>query len=316
MTRDPNPEWLMTFLAVARLGRYTAAAQVLGVNHSTVSRRIAALETAMGGHVLTRTSTGWEATPLGQRAMATAERIEAELRSLVEAQDAGLSGLVRVAAPDAFTALYLVPALAPLQEAHPGLAFELISATQRVRQHRSGVDIEVAVGRPHVRKALATPILEYALALYASPAYLERHGAPATVAELGRHRLNYYIESALQIDELDLAIDRLPEPRPSIRSTGVFAHLAATSAGAGIGLIPDFLAASDPTLVRVLPDDYEHRLAYWAVTREEALRNPAVAASFRAIVAHGAPAGGAGDSGTGDGPAGTGDAAGGVGGPA
>lgn len=65
-------EALMTFLSVARLGRYTAAGEVLGVNHSTVSRRIAALETAMGGRVLVRTAGGWEVTALGRRAVAVA----------------------------------------------------------------------------------------------------------------------------------------------------------------------------------------------------------------------------------------------------
>ena len=283
-TRDPNPEWLMTFLAVARLGRYTAAAQVLGVNHSTVSRRIAALESAMGGHVLTRAAGGWETTALGARAMATAERIEADLRSLVEVDQPGLTGLVRIAAPDAFTALYAAPALAPLQIANAGLSFELLSATQRVRQTRSGVDIEVAVGRPDVRKALATPVFEYALALYASEEYLAEHGEPRTLADMSRHRLNYYIESALQIDELDIAVDELPPTLPSMRSTSVFAHLAATVAGAGIGLMPDYVAGLAPRLRRILAEEYHHPISYWAVTREESLRNPAVAAAFRALV--------------------------------
>lgn len=274
----------MTFLAVARLGRYTAAAQVLGVNHSTVSRRIATLEQAMGGRVLTRTSNGWEASLLGQRAMAAAERIEAELHGLGDAGETGMTGLVRIAAPDAFTALYAVPAIAPLQEANPGLAFELLSATQRVRQHRSGVDIEVAVGRPDVRKALATPVFEYSLALFASVDYLAAHGTPRSISDMAEHRLNYYIESALQIDELDLAVAELPGSPPSIRSTGVFAHLAATVAGAGVGLMPDFLAAREPSLRRVLADEYDHPISYWAVTREESLRNAAVAATFRAIV--------------------------------
>ena len=68
-TREPQLEALMTFLAAARLGRYTAAAEVLGVNHSTVSRRIASLEDAMGGRVLVRTASGWEVTELGRRAL-------------------------------------------------------------------------------------------------------------------------------------------------------------------------------------------------------------------------------------------------------
>ncbi|WP_448002140.1 LysR family transcriptional regulator [Agromyces bauzanensis] len=283
-TRTPDAEGLMTFLAVARLGRYTAAAQVLGVNHSTVSRRIAALEDTMGGRVLTRASGGWAVTPFGHRAIAAAERIEYELRGLVDDGQPGLTGLVRIAAPDAFTALYAVPAIAPLQEANPDLAFELISATQRVRQHRSGVDIEIAVGRPDVRKALATPIFRYSLALYASEAYLAAHGEPTTIAQMADHRLIFYIESALQIDELDHALAELPASPPSIRSTGVFAHLGAAAAGAGIAILPDFVAAREPSLRRVLADHYDHPVEYWAVTREESLRNTAVAAAFRALV--------------------------------
>lgn len=285
-TRTPDAEGLMTFLAVARLGRYTAAAQVLGVNHSTVSRRIAALEEAMGGRVLTRASGGWAVTPLGQRATAAAERIESELHDLVDGDQPGLTGLVRIAAPDAFTALYAVPAIAPLQEANPDLAFELLSATQRVRQHRSGVDIEIAVGRPDVRKALATPMFRYSLALYATDAYLAAHGEPHVIAQMADHRLIFYIESALQIDELDHALAELPPSPPSIRSTGVFAHLGAAVAGAGIAILPDFVAAREPSLRRVLADEYEHPVEYWAVTREESLRNTAVAAAFRALVDH------------------------------
>jgi DNA-binding transcriptional LysR family regulator len=135
-----------------------------------------------------------------------------------------------------------------------------------------------------VRTALATPVFEYALALYASEAYLAEYGEPRTLAEMSQHRLNYYIESALQIDELDLAVDELPPTRPSMRSTSVFAHLAATVAGAGIGLMPDYVARLAPGLRRILAEEYHHPISYWAVTREESLRNPAVAAAFRALV--------------------------------
>lgn len=283
---EPPLEALMTFLPVARLGRYTAAAEVLGVNHSTVSRRIAALEAAMGGRVLTRGAGGWEVTDLGRRAVVIAERIEQSVRELVEGGDGdALHGMVRISAPDAFTAVFLVPAMTALRAEHPSLAIELLSATQRVRQNRSGVDLEIVVGRPQVVRAYATPVCAYALRLYAAPHHLAAHGTPATVAQLAGHPLVYYVESALQVDELDRALQALPASPPSLRSTSVFAHVEATAAGAGIGLLPDFLGDADPRLVRVLDGRYAHPLAYWAVARDEGSRNPAVAATLAAIAA-------------------------------
>ncbi|NNH02737.1 LysR family transcriptional regulator [Microbacterium ulmi] len=275
----------MTFLAAARLGRYTAAAEVLGITHSTVSRRVASLEEAMGGRVLVRTSGGWEITPLGHRAVAVAERIEASLRGLAGDEDA-MQGMVRIAAPDAFTSSFLVPAMARLRMRHPALAVELIAATQRVRQNRSGVDLEIVVGRPQVHRAFATPVCSYSLRLYATPEYLALRGAPTRVADLAAHPLSYYIESSLQVDELDRAVQSLPASPPSIRSTSVFAHVEATAAGAGIGLLPDFLADPDPRLIRVLDGSYAHPLAYWAVARDEGPRNPVVAEALAVLRAH------------------------------
>jgi len=277
----------MTFLSVARLGRYTAAAEVLGVNHSTVSRRITSLESAMGGRVLVRTAGGWEVTDLGRRAAAIAERIEATMRELVDGGDGDpVQGTVRIAAPDAFTAAFLAPAMSALREDHPGLAVELLAATQRVRQNRSGVDLEIVVGRPQVLRAFAAPVCSYSLRLYATPAYLARHGTPGSIDDLSAHPLVYYVETALQVDELDRALEQLPASPPSVRSTSVFAHVEATAAAAGIGILPDFLGDADGRLVRVLDGIYSHPLAYWAVARDEGPRNPAVGETLRAIIDH------------------------------
>jgi DNA-binding transcriptional LysR family regulator len=71
-----------------------------------------------------------------------------------------------------------------------------------------------------------------------------------------------------------------------VRSTSVFAHVEATAAGAGIGILPDFLGDADPRLVRVLDGAWAHPLAYWAVARDEGPRNPAVAATLQAITEH------------------------------
>lgn len=281
-----NPDDLLVLLTVARLGRFTAAADVLGVNHTTISRRIALLEKAIGGRVLVQTPGGWELTDLGRDLLGPAEAIERAVAEVGERTTGRgqLQGAVRVASPDGYAIHWLVPAVTRLQRDHPRLDLELITATQRAREARSGVDLEVVVGRPAVRRSAAEHLRDYRLQLYATRAYLDRAGTPATLADLGEHTLVYYIESALQVDDLDEASRRLPAPRSSLRSTSVFAHVAAVLADGGIGLLPDFLAEDEPTLLRVLPD-YSYATGYWAVVRRESRRNPAVRAVLAALLA-------------------------------
>lgn len=280
-------EEMVTFLAVARLGTYTSAAKSLNVNHSTVSRRISDLEKALGDKLMLRSAGGWELTELGERALPLAEQAESSLRELAALNSDGdsprLRGHVHVAAPDAFTSHIAIPALAGLQKAEPGLGIDVITATQQVRQRRSGVDFEIVIGEPTVNKAVTKELLQYRLCLYASAEYLEREGTPESIADLVNHRINYYIESALQVDDLDLGIRQIPEYRRGISSTSVFAHMAATRSGAGIGLLPEF-AVRDSGLVPVLHDVFSHQASYWAVVRQENLRNPAVRACLQAIV--------------------------------
>lgn len=276
---------LMTLLAVARLGKFTAAAASLGVNHSTVSRRIEALERLLDGRVLDRSAVGWEVTALGQRALAAAEQIETALSSFHDdrSESAGLRGTLRLGSPDAFAVHIAAPALGRLQSEHPDLEVELISATQRARQNRTGLDLEIVVGRPELHRASAAHVMDYSLRLYATAGYLQRFGEPNTIDKLADHRLNYYVESVLTVDDLDRATAGLPRMRRGVASTNVLAHVTTTLAGTGIGLLPDYLAEGDNRLRPVLEDSFSHAVSYWAVGREEALRNPAVHALYSAL---------------------------------
>ncbi|MEG2577962.1 MAG: LysR family transcriptional regulator, partial [Glutamicibacter sp.] len=257
---------------------------VLGVNHSTISRRIDALQKAMGGHLLTRSPNGWELTDLGRRAMSSAEAIEQAVEAIGSQKETGaLAGHVRVAAPDAFSAHLAAPALAKLQLKHPQLVFEIVSETTRARQTRTGMDLEIVIGEPSVRKAASTKLLDYELRLYATAEYLEAHGTPAQVADLAGHSLNYYIDTALTVDKLDEATGALPPMHRAISSTSIAVQYAATMNHAGIGLLPTFLSEHYPNMVPVLHDQFTYQSEYWLVGREEALRSRAVQETVRAL---------------------------------
>ncbi|WP_026550142.1 LysR family transcriptional regulator [Arthrobacter sp. Br18] len=284
--RLPSPDDLLILLTVARLGRFNAVAESLGTTHTTISRRILALDRQLGGRTLERTPQGWELTVLGTEAVEAAEAIEVSLGALssrIAHDDDALSGLVRVSTPDGFGSRFVTPALVRLQRDHPRLNIEMLSATRKVSQNRSGVDLEVVVGRTEIANADPVFLTNYFLRLYASPGYLEERGAPAGLEDIRHHSFVSYVESALQVSELGHRSSQLPMPVSTFQSTSIFAQVEAVAAGAGIGLLPSFLVADAPGFVPVLPVEFQRQLPIWAVARPESLRSAAVQAVVGAI---------------------------------
>ncbi|WP_231880416.1 LysR family transcriptional regulator [Microbacterium sp. H83] len=274
---------LLVLLAVARSGRFTSAAQHLGLNHTTVARRIAALESQLGGRVLSRDGGAWELTPLGTRALAAAEAVEQALSGLDDGDAERVEGLIRLSATDGFSGFIAAPAMAAVRRRHPGVALEIVTGTRQAAQQRGAADLEVVVGRPQVHRARAVHLADYALGLYASRDFLRRHPAPADPSDLAGRPLVYFIESMLHVDVLDEARRLVPGMTDSVASTNVYVHVDATRGGAGFGLLPAFLADQHDDLVRVLPDQIEQRLPYWLVARPDALQQRAVAAFLDAL---------------------------------
>ncbi len=194
-----------------------------------------------------------------------------------------LDGVVRVSATDGFSAYIAAPAGAAVRRRHPRVSVEIVVATRKASQIRSGLDIEVVVGKPQVHRAEAVHLADYALGLYASREYLRQNAVPESAEDLAEHSLVYFIDSMLQVDELDLARKLTVSMREAVTSTNVFVHIEATRAGAGIGLLPCFMAEQHDDLIRVLPAHIEVRLSYWLVARSESLRRPEVAAVVTAL---------------------------------
>ena len=276
---------LLVLLEVARTGRYTTAAQALGVNHTTVARNITALERALGGRLLVRGADGWELTALGLRAARAGEAVSDAVDRLVagDTEADPITGVVRMTATDGFSAYVASPAIARLRGEHSELSVELVTVTRVATHHRSGVDIDVVVGDLSVQRAKAVRLGEYVLGMYGSRDYLARHGTPATVTEMSRHGLVYFVDSMLQVNDLDAPRRLVPGMRDALASTNVFVHVEATRAGAGLGFLPCFMADRHDDLVRLLPDEVTERLPYWAVIRSESWRRPAVAAVVRVL---------------------------------
>lgn len=282
----PSPDDLLILLTVARLGRFNAVAEALGTTHTTISRRILGLDKQLGGRTLERSPHGWELTELGIQAISAAEAIEESLGTLATTIARGeetLSGLVRISTVDGFGAEFVTPALVRLQQKNPKLNVEMFSATRKVSRNRSGVDLEVVVGRTDVINAQAIFLTNYFLRLYAGPGYLQSQGALATLDDITQHGFVSYVESALQVAELGHGSSQLPMPATSFQATSIFAQVEAVRANAGIGLLPNFMVYGKPDFLPVLTEDFQRQLPIWAVARPESLRSVPVRAVIEAI---------------------------------
>jgi DNA-binding transcriptional LysR family regulator len=282
-----DPGDLLALLAVVRGRTFTAAASTLGVNHTTVARRIRSLEQALGERLLVAAPGGWDLTATGRDALTAAEAVRAALDGLPS--DGGgpsrgpLRGLVRVNSTEVFGVKVVAPALTEVRRAHPGISFELASITRPTPAYGAAADLDVGVTRPTSPRLQVRRLVDYELALFAAPSYLDAHGTPSSLTELAQHSPIYYVESMLQVTDLDL-IDRLfPRRAEVLGATSVLAQLEMTRLGAGIGLLPVFLAVDAPELVRVLPHSTGAVLTFWLSSRTENSRRPEVAAVAEAI---------------------------------
>ena len=276
---------LRYLLAVARTGRLVAAADALGVDHTTVSRRIAALEKILGLRLMERGTEGWTLTDAGKAVSENARTIEDALARVADAVSGqgtpSLHGTVRVSAPDGFGSVIATPALARIRRHHPGLHVELVTATRQLTMHASGFDLALTIGRPAGSRLVTEHLTDYALGLYASDEYLARCGSPKSTADLREHALIFYIESMLQVGDLDIE-RHLPGATPAFSSTNVFAQLEATRVGAGVGVLPVFLAQR-AQLRRLLADEVDIRLPITLAVRREAVTQATVRAVRSAL---------------------------------
>lgn len=269
---DFNWNDLQAFLTMARAGRLTVAAQRLGVDHSTLSRRIAALEAALGVPLFERRHVGFVLTSEGERLIGDAEAIETlALRMRASADDGGatLTGTVRVGTPEGFGTYFLAPRIARLTDAHPGLEIELVANPRSFSLTKREADIAVSMARPAQGRVYARPLVDYRLGVYAAPSFLAQQGPIRKRADLIGLRWIGYVDDLMWTPELDYLPQVSRDINAHLRISNVITQMTALAGGAGIGMLPHFMARQQPGLVHVLPDEIRLSRSYWLVTHAD-----------------------------------------------
>lgn len=263
---------LRFFLELARSGTLIGASRRLAVDHTTVSRRIQALEKQVGTALFSREVDGHRLTEAGRRLQPQVEAMESAfltIESAAPAADEGLSGLVRVGVTEGFGGMVLAPQLALFAQQHPKLVIDLLAMPRLVHLSRREADIVISLERPVRGPAVVVKLTDYTLRLYASKRYLSQHQPIASRDDLRGHSFISYVDDLLFSKELHYLNELYRPEHFALRSTSILAQYHAVAAGAGIAVLPAFVAEPDETLESVLPSHANFTRTFWMSMPEE-----------------------------------------------
>jgi DNA-binding transcriptional LysR family regulator len=260
------------FLSVARSGQFLSAARKLGVNHATLSRRISALEAAIGTQLFLRSTNGCELTEEGQRLLAGAERMETEMlnaQANLGRVDTAVAGTVRIGAPDGLGVSFLAPRLGRLTARYPDLKIQLVPVPRSFSLSQREADIAITIERPEQGRLMFSKLTDYSLGLYASADYLADYGTPDDVEALKRHRRIGYVEDLIFSPSLNFTGEIMRDWDAAFEISSATGQTEAVRSGAGIGILHNYIAGQYPELLRIMPHLTISR-SYWTAYHESA----------------------------------------------
>jgi DNA-binding transcriptional LysR family regulator len=281
---------LRLVLAVSRSGSLAGAAAALAVNHSTVFRRLGALEQALGVRLFERLPGGvYAATAAGERMAATAERVETEAAALdreIAGGDRRLTGSLRVTASETLAYRLLTPLIGRFRAEHPGITVELVIDNRVLSLSRREADVALRVTRPREGELHGRKLASIAWSLYAARP-LARRLAPRRDLQLDGLPLIGWETGAAEINAATWLQQRSRADSIVYRTNSLVNQLMAAKAGIGVAVLPCYLGDPETDLVCLAPEPIpalEREL--WIVTHAD-LRGTARVRAFFDIVADG-----------------------------
>lgn len=276
---------LRYFHAIARAGSLAGAARELGVEHTTVSRRLGALEAALEARLFTRGPAGLTLTEVGAEVLPCVEAIAAQVEALTRRAAGGdgrVEGTVRLTIPEAGDA-YVMRHLASLRERHPALVVEVLGDRRALDLRRGEAEVAVRFAPSADPELLQRRVGSAGWSLYASADYLARAGPLASPEAPGAHRFVGFDAGLASIEGAAWLAAHVPPAQVVVRSNSVGAAAAAAAAGLGIAPLPCFVAASGEGLVRVAPG-LVGSTAIYLVTHPDVARAARVRAVLDSLV--------------------------------
>lgn len=263
------------FLAVARHRRLGAAGRGLGLDPATVGRRIAGLEAALGRELFERGQRGYVLTEAGRGLIAHAQTMESQVGEAVEhagGDPERLSGVVRVGAPDGVSHYLLIDACDALSRDNPDLRVECLSLPRSTLLSRREADLAISVSPPTAGRLTVRKIADFDLRLYVRREILAERPPVERLEDLGDLRGIGYIPDMIFERELDYYALLGRNAEPALTSNSLITQRRWCQAGAGLCILPDFIAREHPELAAVLPDEIHLRRSFYLIRHQDDAR--------------------------------------------
>lgn len=264
---------LRYFLEVARHQRISSAAARLGVQHSTVARRIQSLEKSLGLLLFHKsTVSGYTLTAEGVTLFQRLEPIESSLRATTEAlstQAQQISGHLRVGCTEGFGTYILTPLLSQFQQRHPDITLDIMAMPRHISLPRREADIAIALERPERGPYWCTRLCNYSLGIYAHADYLKQHPCISHPKHLLGHAFIAYVDDLIFSDSLKYLDEWVRPEDIRLRCTSVITQYHAALQAQALVVLPHFIARTDERLKPVLPDQVIVTRRFWMYCHEE-----------------------------------------------
>jgi DNA-binding transcriptional LysR family regulator len=251
MSKDSDFDWddLRYFVQAARTKTLAGAARALGVEHTTIGRRLTALERALGAQLFIRGPDGLRLTPLAERVLPLIEEVERAVRAVQE-RVASDKMRVRLAVPSGFAPL-ITAQLAELHRDHPDVTLELLSGSRPVDLKKGEAELALRIGLVMDQALVAQNMGEVGLSLYAADAYLARRPAPIDPRQLADHEVIGYDQSLAASPGAKWPDAHGAQASVVLRCREMTDMLAAATAGLALAVLPCMLGETEPSLKRI-----------------------------------------------------------------
>lgn len=279
---------LRYFLAVAETGSTLAAARALGVNQSTVQRRLAELEAQLGQRLVERQKTGYQLTKIGEAVLPQARAVQDVIAGFGQSvADAGRAhgGIIRVTCPEPIAfRLTKSGILDRFHAANPRLKVEFVLSDKYVDLTKGEADVALRSGDTDDNVLVGRKIADSLWAIYASKDYIAQHGAPATIAQIAHHPLVGFDQAMTRHRAVTWLQEIAPNAVYGARNTSVLGLIYAAKASIGVAALPMALGDAEADLVRVLGPVPELTRAWRLLAHPDQRHQPAIAAFFTFIL--------------------------------